>query len=299
METHDFGAWVLELDGQKVVKLTSRVYGPSDTEAAEVVWSKMITRIHQDRDDKVDVPPPAKWAEEVIDAGLDGSGPRLSYLSVVWLSVASNFPKDRHRAAVKHLMRLRKYRNLTWSDFRRMNLPDALIRARVDSAPAEVRAPLLRYIEAIDKWISKGVGFGITGKPRSGKSGCAAILAKAAASRGRSAYFIRVSELREAIKNDVAFSDDTSVWERCRGVDFLVLDNLTPEDGTLPYLNAAALTDLIAYRGERGRSTVVTMSFAWKPAGSTESYLVPLDIPGETFRMADRLKRELLEGERG
>ena len=296
----DFGTWVYELDGTqtKVLSLRSRVYGPSATEDPETVWKKMVDVIHLDLKDGIEMPPPAEWAREVVDAKLDGTGPRLSYLSVVWSTVTEELSKTAHRSWVKHLMRLRVYRNLTWNDFRRMNLPPALVQARLETAPVEVRAPLLRYIESIDKWISQGVGFLIRGKPRSGKSGCAAILAKAAVSRGRSAYFTRISELREAIKSDATLSDDTLVWDRCRHVDFLVLDNLTAEDATLPYLNAASVKDLITFRGERHRPTVLTAAMQMTLSGSAEAYLVTLDVPGEAFKNTDA-KQEILEGKRG
>lgn len=302
MTVYDFGTWKLEMDGAQAVGLSSLVYGPVDNEAPEVVWAAMVDLLNKDLKACIDRPHASQWAEEVTDAKLDGTGPRISYLSLVWEAVTKGLTKEQHYAGVKHWLRLRRYRNLTWNDFRRMNLPAALVAAKHSSAPSNVQEPLLRYIETIDKWILKGVGFIFDGKSRSGKSGCAAILAKAAVSRGRSAFFTRVSELRDAIKYDTPFSDDTSVWNRCRNVDFLVLDNLLPEDATLPYLNASALTDLVTFRGERQRATVLTTQL--KPddlkspsfgsfIASTSCYLVPLTVAGN-FNDPEALRRELL-----
>lgn len=298
----NFGNWTVEMANGKVLHLSSLVCGPDDGSDPKPFWKKMVNLINHDLSSGVELPPPEKWAEEVVDAKLDGSGPRLSYLSLVWDAVSGGFPKERHHLNVKHLMRLRRYRNLTTSDFHRMNLPAGLVAAKLSTAPANVRTPLQRYIEDIDRWIAQGVGFLIQGATRAGKTGSAAILAKAAVSRGKSAYFTRVSELRDAIKFETPFSEDVTIWNRCRRVDFLVLDNLLAEDATLPYFNATALSDLVTFRGERRRATVVTTSLssaALRSAfgtfvSSTSSYLVPLGIDGAQFSNVKTIQRELL-----
>lgn len=303
MERFDFGTWTLEMEDAKVLRLSSLVCGPDNGADPKPFWKKMVQLINQDLAEGLELPPPAKWAEEVVDAKLDGSGPRLSYLSLVWEAVSNNFPKERHHQGVKHWMRLRRYRNLTSADFHRMNLPAVLVNARLSFVPEGARAPLSRYIEELDRWVDQGVGFVIQGPTRAGKTGCAAILAKAAVSRGKSAYFTRVSELRDAIRFETPFSEDVTIWNRCRRVDFLVLDNLLAEDATLPYLNATALSDLITFRGERRRATVVTTALSTAALkaptfgsfiAATASYLVPLSIEGAKFNNVKSIQRELL-----
>lgn len=190
-----------------------------------------------------------------------------------------------------------KFRKLTDSDLDRMNLPSVLWKSQLSKIPPEAREVITRYIEDIDSWMAKGVGFLLLGGPKIGKTSASAVLAKAAKARGKSAFFIRVGELRDSIKKDTPFSDDMSVHDRCKTVDFLVLDDLSNEDATLPYLNAHGLTDLVLLRGERFKTTVITSASKELKEKyprfftSASNYLVPITL--KDAERADPLKNKI------
>lgn len=192
------------------------------------------------------------------------------------------------------------FRKLTDNDLDRMNLPATFWRSQLAKVAPEAREVFTRYIGSIDKWMAKGVGFLLLGESGTGKTSAAAVLAKAAKARGKSAYFTRIGELRDAMKKDTMFSDDMSVHDRCKTVDFLVLDDLNLEDATLPYLNAVGLTDLVLSRGERYRTTVVTSPCETlqerfpRLFSSAANYLVPVEITGERSDNSPQIRRELL-----
>ncbi len=199
------------------------------------------------------------------------------------------------------------FRKLTDKDLDRMNLPGVFWRAQLAKVPEEAREVLTRYIENIDKWMAKGVGFLLLGGPNQGKTCAAAVVAKAAKARGKSAYFLRVGELRDAMKKDTMFSDDMSVHDRCKTVDLLVLDDLSAEDASLPYLNAVGLCDLILARGERFRTTVVTSASKElkerfpRLFTSAANYLVPVTLKDavRVDQTSVQIRRDLVGAKRG
>lgn len=195
-------------------------------------------------------------------------------------------------------------RKLTPSDLVRMNLPEVFWRTRVDGVQGEARGVVDRYVDQIEAWIERGVGFLITGSPGTGKTGAAAVLAKAAKAVGLSVYFTRMSELRDAVKEGTKFSEDEGILERCRTVNFLVVDGVQKEDAAAPYFGASHLVDLVMLRGDKRRATVVTMALTddeikastlSRLRVSCATYLQPLVLRGEDLRkkQAEEIQRQL------
>lgn len=149
-------------------------------------------------------------------------------------------------------------RQIGAADLERINLPRDLWATKVQNVAEGVRDIIHRYLIHIDKLVERGAGMYLFGPSGVGKSGIGALCCKEARSRGFTAYFISVWELRECFKTNMMFEDTTSVLERCKEVDLLVLDGLCPEDAKDRIFGARAIEELVAYRGGRRHVTIIT-----------------------------------------
>ena len=185
-------------------------------------------------------------------------------------------------------------RALTLSDFERMNLPREFWKSQVKHVPEAVRETVRRYLLRIDEMAEKGIGLFLTGNAGVGKTSIAALVAKEARARGYTVYFVGVWELREGLRSRAQFDDTSSILDRCREVDFLVLDGLRPEDSKEMYINERVLAELISFRKSRREVTVVTTKML--PASvrsdmpdlyeATLGGLVSLNVLGENKKAA-------------
>ena len=187
---------------------------------------------------------------------------------------------------------------LTTDDLKWMNIPsefwsaklseideDAKVKSRTGKKyPA--RATFVKYIRRIKEMKKANVGLLITGEPGIGKTAIATMILMAARQHKYTGFFAMIWELRECIRSRISFDHATSVLDRCREVDFLILDGLSEEDAWGRQFNLTDIERLITYRGQRGRVTIVTSRITakeWKNdarmkrfyAGSA-SYLTPL-----------------------
>jgi len=175
-------------------------------------------------------------------------------------------------------------RQLTKFDLKRMNIPEAYWTVTVEGVQESVRAPVLNYFRKIHEVMGDGVGLLITGYPSTdtssenstkttikklqlgqkgvGKTSVAVLALKVARSYGYTGFFCSVWELREFIRNRAIFDEESSVFDRCRQVDLLVLDNLKFEDLNVPYFGSKELEELVRYRASRCCSTILTTSIA-------------------------------------
>jgi len=153
---------------------------------------------------------------------------------------------------------VKERRKLGPTDFMRMNLPQELWCAKVQNVPEAIRADITSYLVQIGENVSRGTGLFLAGKAGVGKSGIAALVAKEARIQGYTAFFITVWEFREAVRARLMFDDELSVFDRCRDVAVLVLDDLALPDVKEAYTGGRFLEGLIAHRGSRHRITVIT-----------------------------------------
>ena len=140
----------------------------------------------------------------------------------------------------------------------RMNLPEDLWLAKVQSVSQKTRKPTENYLRNIDTAASKGASLLIHGSKGVGKTAIAALIAKEARSRGYTVLFVRVWELREMIRARMAYDADSSVAERVREVQVLVLDDLRQEDADEKFFTLSEIQQLVRYRASRRRLTIVT-----------------------------------------
>ena len=185
-------------------------------------------------------------------------------------------------------------RKLGVTDFERMNLPHEFWRAVVQVVPESMRDIVTRYLVNTDAMVKRGAGMMLSGDPGVGKTGIAALVLKEARSRGYTAYFTSVWELRECVKTRIDFEDGKSVPHRCREVDVLVLDGLDEGDKKDFHFDARDIEHLIKYRGARRKVTVVTTRMSPTELASSMSGLmiaaqgcmVPLRVIGEDLRQS-------------
>lgn len=146
----------------------------------------------------------------------------------------------------------------TRSDFERMNLPRDYWTVKVQGVPESVREMVRRYLVNTDTMVSRGAGMILSGRAGVGKTGIAALVAKEARSRGYTVYFTSVWELRECVRSKVMFDEGTSILDRCREVDVLVLDGLRPEDQKDYTFGGRSIEELLVGRGARKQVSILT-----------------------------------------
>jgi DNA replication protein DnaC len=177
-----------------------------------------------------------------------------------------------------------------------MNLPPEFWRVTVTGIThPETRRVINKYLVNINSNYKDGYGLRLYGDPGVGKTSIAALIAKEARSWKYTVYFMMIWEMREAIRSRIQFEDQKSILDRCREVDVLVLDGFVEEDIDERLVNARMLEQLITYRGQRGRLTVITTRIGLKDfetgkglasfEAGTQAYLCPLEVEGENHRL--------------
>jgi len=179
-------------------------------------------------------------------------------------------------------------RKLVHDDFVRMNLPKEFWAASSDKIPRSAFPSIRNYGTKAEAMIKDGLGFILVGPAGVGKTGIAAVLAKIVKCYGYSVLFVSVSDLREMVRSHIEF-DDRSMLERCKTVDFLVLDNVREEDAKESVIHAASLESLAEQRVAWRRSTVITTRL--KPTEFTKFF------PGLFEVLKARSPFLLVEGE--
>lgn len=151
-----------------------------------------------------------------------------------------------------------KQRVLDNEDFMRINLPRPLWSVNLAGVPEQVRPAVAKFVGHIKEVKTKGYSLYICGSKGAGKSGVASLILKEARSWGFTAYAVTVSDLRDAVRAHTAFDYETSVFDRCRTVDFLLLDDLRLTDIGEKFFTINDIRNLILSRFDRGLITVIT-----------------------------------------
>jgi len=149
-------------------------------------------------------------------------------------------------------------RKLGRVDLERMNLPEDLWLAKVQNVSDEAREKVETYLRNVDEAMAHGAGLVIHGSTGTGKTAIASLIAKEARSRGYTALFVRLWELREMIRSRMKYDDDSSMAQRAREVEVLVLDDLRQEDAGEKFFTFSEINELVRYRASRRRVTLLT-----------------------------------------
>jgi DNA replication protein DnaC len=196
---------------------------------------------------------------------------------------------ERNKAATQAFSEAKVKHKLDRDDLRRMNIPEGFWSATLAGVTESARKGVANYERNFKRLMQAGGGLYLHGLPGRGKTGAATVLLKYAREHFRSGYFVRVAELREAIKHQQDYDAESLISDRVREVDLLVLDALTSHDLKLPFFRVEDLTELVAFRGERHRPTIITTTISEADMGILDNdffetvgkYLVPLEVTGE------------------
>lgn len=123
---------------------------------------------------------------------------------------------------------------------------------------AEYRGMLETFLRSLKKGIDSGFGMLLFGAYGSGKTSASVIVAKAVVSRGGTAFFIRADDLVRSVIEKVQFDDESSVEERMRGVDLLVIDDLGSEH--VKDFGKSLIEQLVRWRYDHKKSLIATMN---------------------------------------
>lgn len=185
-----------------------------------------------------------------------------------------------------------------------MNLPRDYWTVKVQGVPESVQDTVRRYLVNTDTMMERGAGMILSGSPGVGKTGIAALVCKEARSRGYTVYFTSVWELRECIRAKILFDEGTSVLDRCREVDVLVLDGLRTEDQKDYVFGIRAIEELLVGRGARKKVSLVTTRMNMRELreafegllDAVQGCMVSLPVEGPDLRRAqnEELKRAVL-----
>lgn len=230
---------------------------------------------------------------------------------------------------------------LVRADLERMNLPEEFWRARVQPTPEQAAQPeiagvtatettpaveaipakpfvparpgvpdaaidpIKRYLRGLQAMTDRGIGLLLWGPPGVGKTAIAALIAKEARTYGLTVFFVTVFDLRELMRARIDFEGNTSVFERCRDVDVLVLDALRIEDASEHLVNLSTVESLIEHRNSRKKTTIVTSRNSPRQLKDTSASFMetlkgrvfPLMVSGPNLRdkNEEALKNHLLQ----
>lgn len=161
-----------------------------------------------------------------------------------------------------------KLNPLDQEDFTRMHLPKLLWGASLEGITAKVhldgdgvregKDAIQKFSSRIKEVYEKGVGLYLFGSKGCGKTGAAAVALKAARSWGFTAYCISVSQLRDAIRAYAPFDNESSIVDRCRTADFLLLDDLRVEDVDEKLFTISDVRNMIVGRYDNAFPTFIT-----------------------------------------
>jgi hypothetical protein len=176
-------------------------------------------------------------------------------------------------------------------DYRRINLPRAFWGATLEGVQEDNRTGVKKFLDRVVEARERGAGGYIYGPISVGKTGIGALIMIEARAWGFTAYCITVSALRDAIRDRKAFDAEMSIYERCRTVDFLLLDDLTALDFEEKYnFTKGDIRNLVCNRKDRGLVTIVTSRlslFELDKLDRSFSYdiavkcLAPFEVKGE------------------
>lgn len=152
-------------------------------------------------------------------------------------------------------------RPLTAGMLTRMNIPRRYWTSTLEKVTdAEFKRYVVEYLVGIRDALDRGIGMILNGDHDTGKTAISALCLKQARRVGATGLFVTADEYMRAYIQRIQFDDATSISDRCRDVDLLVLDDMSREavrletgDGS-----AAMLESLIKDRCSARRSTIIT-----------------------------------------
>lgn len=155
---------------------------------------------------------------------------------------------------------------LTKAHMELMRVPRRFWKSDFNQIPeCEGRDVLRSYLHNIEDMLDRGEGLLLWGPNGHGKTSAAVIVMMEARRRGASALFVQAETLRASVLEKTMFSDEKTLIERAREVDFLVLDDLGKEHSGETGFSERLFENLIRERSAHKRVTLVTTNLPTKP----------------------------------
>jgi DNA replication protein DnaC len=165
----------------------------------------------------------------------------------------------------------RMRRPIDEADLLRMRLPERYwganivgVKANVEGTDLTLQDILRKYLGKLDEMFVKGYGIAMVGDNGLGKTGAAAVIAMEARRQMYSVLFLEAARIRAAVIERTPFDEHTTLMERAREVDFLVIDDLGKGTSDSKGFLQAAIDELVRARAARLAVTVLTTNMTPK-----------------------------------
>lgn len=161
--------------------------------------------------------------------------------------------------------------HLTNLDLERAGIPERYWGVRLGNIPdtAAHKVEVTNYLAKLDELVPKGIGLFLWSKENStGKTAIACMAGIKGMMLGYSVLFITAEDLKEAMLNDERFDEHSSVVQRAKNVDLMILDDLGKEYKGSSGFSETRFENLLRYRIQRNRATVVTSNLRPNQIGS-------------------------------
>ena len=188
---------------------------------------------------------------------------------------------------------------VTKKHLERMRLPKVYWHCTLAEIPKECshKEIVQRFCSGIVDFLREGAGLLFWGDYSHGKTGCAAIILKVAASQGRIGLFLRAPALSQHIIEKTPFDQSSTLFFRALEVPILVLDELILR-GDDKY-RETVIEDLLRERTNAVKSTIITSNLSPKKmkdlypalAAVMMEAVLPVKVEGYDFR--ESLGRDL------
>ena len=185
-------------------------------------------------------------------------------------------------------------RGVTRADMERARIPrrywDVKLSAVLDSMP--YKQPFKTYLRDIDSLINKGIGLYLySTEPSTGKTSLAVLALKRAMEMRHTVLFVRLPEFRLDVFGKEQFDEDSTVLDRARKVDLLVMDEVNSGSAMDGKYIGNIVLELVQHRSQHMLPTIITtdippgsVSTEFSPymVGLMQESFIPLDIVGES-----------------
>ena len=199
-------------------------------------------------------------------------------------------------------------RELKAPDMRRARIPERYWQCTIDQIPSECSFLLKvkNYLDNLHTYLADGTGLYLWGDYGRGKTSTAAVIGKAAISRGGRVLFVSGEQLKDVLINKPVFDEQETIDKRLYNVDLLIFDD--PERGAQGEWSQKAVEEVIRTRMDNKLATIISTNIAPKKVSTTFGEgllttlqrgcaLINVDGPDWSTQFMNRINKELNSGQ--